>query len=83
MQLSRPRENPPAPTEGALCLLCGERLVGGWWCNQCQMSVGTIERIYRAERLEEARTPCGPLVFLVLTTMGVAATLIAWAVLRL
>ena len=83
MQLPRPRDNPPAPIEREFCLLCGERLVGGWWCNQCQMSVGTIERIFRAERLEEARTPCGPLVFLVLATTVVAVSVIIWAVLRL
>ena len=83
MQLPRPRDHQPAPTEGALCLLCGERLAGSWWCNNCQMSVGTIERIYRAERLEEARTPCGPLVLLMLATTAVAAGLVIWALLRL
>jgi hypothetical protein len=47
------------------------------------MSVGTIERIFRAERLEEARTPCGPLVVLVLAATVVAVSIIIWAVLRL
>jgi hypothetical protein len=53
-----------APVDVVYCLLCGEPLAGGSWCNKCQLSREAIERIFRAEKAEEARTPCAPLLVL-------------------
>jgi hypothetical protein len=58
------REPVSAPAEVVHCLLCGEPLAGGAFCNKCQLPREEIERIFRAERIEEARTPCAPLLVL-------------------
>lgn len=62
-----------APVDLVYCLLCGEPLAGGSWCNKCQLSREAIERIFRAEKVEEARSPCAPLVVLGLVVMAVMA----------
>jgi hypothetical protein len=58
------REPGSAPADVVYCLLCGEALAGGTWCSKCQLAREEIERIFRAERIEEARTPCAPLLVL-------------------
>jgi hypothetical protein len=68
------REPVSAPADVVYCLLCGEPLAGGSWCNKCQLPREEIERIFRAERIEEARTPCAPLLVLGLVA---AAALVA------
>jgi hypothetical protein len=80
MQLPPDRGTPGTKIEGGLCLLCGEPLKDGGWCDRCQMSRSTIERIFRAERLEEARSPCAVFVFLALVSLLIAVGLILWAV---
>jgi hypothetical protein len=59
-------------------MLCGEPLENGWWCNTCQLSSAAITRIFTENRLEEARSPCGPLVWLAIAT---AVGVILWATL--
>ncbi len=60
------------------CMLCGKSLKNGWWCNACQLSSAAIANIFSQNRLEEARTPCGPLIWLAMATV---AGLILWAAL--
>ena len=69
------REPVSAPAEVVYCLLCGEPLAGGTRCNKCQLPREEIERIFRAERVEEARTPCAPLLVLGLFAAAALVTL--------
>jgi hypothetical protein len=70
-----------AQAEVVYCLLCGETLTCGTRCDKCQLSREAIERIFRAEKLEEARSPCGPLVLLgvivMVAVIGVAVVVCA------
>ncbi len=59
-------------------MLCGKPLENGWWCNTCQLSSAAITRIFTENRLEEARSPCGPIVWLAIATVVGA---ILWATL--
>jgi CBS domain-containing protein len=69
--------------EWGVCLLCAEPLADGGWCNRCQLARDTVERIFREQRVEEARTPCAPLVILVLISLLAAAGLVVWAALSI
>ena len=74
--------NSVTPEEG-VCLLCTGPLAAEGWCNQCQLSRATRERIFREQRSEESRTPCAPLALLALITLLVAVGTIIWVVLKI
>jgi len=56
-----------------------EALAAGGWCNHCQLARDAAEQIYRAHRWEEARTPCGILVFLALVALVLSVFGMVWA----
>jgi len=69
----------PAKPGHGRCPLCGEALAAGGWCSHCQLGPDAAKQIYRAHRLEEARTPCGLLVFLALVALVLAVFGTVWA----
>jgi len=69
----------PEKAENGRCPLCGQALAVGAWCNHCQLARDAAQQIYRAHRLEEARTPCGILVFLALVALVLAVFGMVWA----
>jgi hypothetical protein len=68
----------PAKPEGKRCLRCGGQLAPDGWCANCQMSREAIEQLFREQRLEEARTPCGVLLVLALFWLLVLAACLVW-----
>jgi hypothetical protein len=68
-----------AKPEHGRCPLCGEALAVGGWCSRCQLARDAAEQVFRAHRLEEARTPCGVLVFLALVALALAIFGTVWA----
>src|SRR5207253_4353308 len=69
----------PAKPEQGRCPLCGEELTAGGWCSHCQLGRDAAQQIYRAHRLEEARSPCGLLVLLALVALVLAVFGTVWA----
>jgi hypothetical protein len=70
-----------ATAEHGTCPVCGGALTAGGWCNLCQLPADRAREIFLAQRLEEARTPCGVLVVLALVAVAIAAAVTLWAVL--
>jgi hypothetical protein len=63
------------------CLLCGSTLTAEGYCERCQLTGEQGWQVFRAQRLEESRTPCGVLVVLALVALVAAVVWLLWVVL--